>query len=163
MSNQRRTIIVGNVGEHQWERRNRLGETIILDGSAGAFIEKIEHETFAIVCDNGLYRPYTEQPTVDEIGTMTQRHKVVRPLQWCWAILYCLPSFSYSTPELGKIYGRDHTTVISGLYRVAGVIKNAKRTAERALFLEYAKGLGVELATKIINGRFCINKNYQNV
>lgn len=39
--------------------------------------------------------------------------------RWCWFFLYNHPATeSLSTPQIGKLYGRDHTTVLVGIRKV---------------------------------------------
>jgi hypothetical protein len=62
--------------------------------------------------------------TVETLRGKPQGRVYTMPRQWCWFILSNHPFFrdEYSSLRLGKLYNRDHTTVLSGLRRAKSFI-----------------------------------------
>lgn len=81
----------------------------------------------------------------------TARHgALARGRHWCWFLLYRHPfSIGISTPALGAIYDRDHTTVLYGIRKVDHSVESRPGGAEakllRAIAAELAPNYGAFL------------------
>lgn len=78
---------------------------------------------------------------------------LARARHWCWFLLYRHPfSAGISTPALGGLYDRDHTTVLYGIRKIDHSIKHRPDSAEakmlRAIAGELAPNYGAFLTRR---------------
>lgn len=55
--------------------------------------------------------------TLDEIYSSSREHRIAHPRQEAMAAIYA--TGRYSTTQVGRHFGKDHTTVVHALRRVA--------------------------------------------
>lgn len=65
--------------------------------------------------------------TVDELHSRRRDAQITHARGLVWALAY--DYLNYTFKEIGRVYGRDHTTIVNGYYRIKKLV-NIKTVAE---------------------------------
>ena len=96
-----------------------------------------------------------QRAATPELVHSAARHgAITRARRWSWYFLYRHPfSKGISTPSIGALYGRDHTTVLYGLGQVEYILKSRPEGVEAKLLRKIARALAPRYGAFLTEGR----------